>query len=89
LRIVVLEQQGAVRVWTLPVTNQFRQKHLDLELDVRTGTQLKDRDELEVLSPETWRDKEEVYDRSIASLGPALKAQRRRQTVQDSKSFVF
>jgi WD40 repeat protein len=73
LRILALDKQGAVRVWTLPVADQFRSKHFDLELDVRTGTQLNDRDELEFLSLETWKGKKEVYDRSIQSLRSELK----------------
>jgi hypothetical protein len=57
-----------VRIWTLPVAEPFPREHFDLELDVRTGTQLNDRDELEVLSPEAWRVKKKTYDRSILSL---------------------
>jgi WD40 repeat protein len=69
LRILLLDRQGAVQIWTLPVADPFPRKHHDLELDVRTGTQLNDRDELEVLSPEAWRAKKKTYDRSIQSLG--------------------
>jgi WD40 repeat protein len=68
LRILVLDRQGAVRVWTLPVADQFPRTHLELALEVRTGTQLNDRDELAVLSPEAWRAKKKTYDRSILSL---------------------
>jgi hypothetical protein len=50
------------------VADHFRPQHLELELNVRTGTQLNDRDELEVLSPEAWKAKKKVYDRSILSL---------------------
>jgi WD40 repeat protein len=55
LRLVILDRQGSVRIWTLPVTDQIPRKHLDSALAVRTGTQLNDRDELEVLAPEAWR----------------------------------
>jgi len=72
LRILVLDKQGAVWVWTLPVADQLPRTHLDLELDVRTGTQLNDRDELEVLSPEAWRAKKKTYERSILNLRPNL-----------------
>ena len=37
------------------MAEQLPRTHLELELDVRTGTRLNDRDELEVLSPETWK----------------------------------
>lgn len=62
LRILVLDRKGAVRVWTLPVADQLSREYPDLELDVRTGTRLNDRDQLEVLSPEAWRTKRKAYN---------------------------
>ncbi len=68
LRVLILDRKRAIRLWALPDVSHASPKHIDLELEVRTGTQLNDREKLEALSPETWRTKKSAYGISISSL---------------------
>ena len=55
LRIVILDKAGNVWVRSLLVSELYSRKQLDLDLEVRTGTRLNDKEELEALSPEEWK----------------------------------
>jgi WD40 repeat protein len=65
-RILTWDRKGQLQVWHLPVGDGVHRAHLDLQLQVQTGTQLNKNGDLEALSPEDWGKKKQQYE-AVAS----------------------
>jgi WD40 repeat protein len=59
-RILTWNKEGSARLWTLHVDKDTPRKHLDLQLEIQTGTRLNDANEVEVLSATAWREKKRL-----------------------------
>jgi hypothetical protein len=59
-RILTWNKEGSAQLWTLYVDENTPRKHLDLQLEIQTGTRLNDANEVEVLSATAWREKKRL-----------------------------